>query len=89
MVEHYHYHYQGRVNRLMWFAACLLLLVGIMVLYLTKANQEHYEVQQLQKYCRMVTTYHRTQGERGWPDFKNIYDEECLINEDKSDNSKQ
>ena len=28
-------------------------------------------------YCEMVTIWHESGGENGWPDYRNNYDQEC------------
>jgi len=29
------------------------------------------------QYCEMVTIWHESDGEHGWPDYRNNYDQEC------------
>lgn len=52
-----------------------ILIVVIIVIASTMDYQD--EVKQQLHYCEMVKLYKSSNGENGWPDYKNIYETEC------------
>lgn len=56
-------------------AIATVWLIGMLVV--TLMGQEEIERKQLQNYCDMVDIYKDSEGENGWPDYKNIYDKDC------------
>lgn len=56
----------------------VLAAVGF-ILIAGLVGQSDYEdaLMEEQKYCEMVNEYDMSNGERGWPDYKDIYDSAC------------
>ncbi len=53
------------------------------------AGQTDYEdaVREEQLYCNNVALYKQTQGEQGWPDYREVYNTMCVKNSEKNQNS--
>lgn len=59
-------------------AFALVILGGLIVLTLDHAAGQRDDLEdQRREYCEMVELYRTSQGELGWPDYRNIYSEQC------------
>lgn len=56
-------------------ALAAALLIAILIAMVPESRQEREEQQTL--YCEMVTLSIETNGELGWPDFRNRYTIDC------------
>ena len=54
-------------------------LLGLFLIGLGMAGEGDMREAELQskEYCEMVDLYIRSEGENGWPDYKNTYEEGC------------
>ncbi len=62
----------------------VLLIGGFILGGVGVVGSINTETQQVddQHYCDMVAEYKHSHGQRGWPDFREIYRRECLgVNE--------
>lgn len=55
------------------------LLVCIVAVGMAIVSTMDYqdEVKQQSRYCEMVELFESSNGENGWPDYKDIYQTEC------------
>lgn len=61
------------IERIIMGAASAALITA---LYLTAPEQSEPE-RQAEQYCDMVEAWHDTNGEHGWPDYNENFDEVC------------
>jgi len=59
---------------LVWVSAALVLIIVLLAM-VPEDRQQREEQQTL--YCEMVTLSIETNGELGWPDFRNRYTKDC------------
>lgn len=52
-----------------------LFLLGV-ILLLSVSDSEIQEDAD-QNYCEMVTLFHQSNGDLGWPDYLNTFEKEC------------
>lgn len=58
--------------------------VVILITCLSSATNDHQR--ETEYYCEMVESYKQSDGENGWPDYKEQYDELCTpLERSKSD----
>lgn len=55
----------------------IALLFGLVIYTLGHASGPSDEQMAWVEYCEMVAIYKETNGENGWPDFRDIYEDQC------------
>lgn len=55
----------------------ILALTGLLLFTLGHASGPDDQAMAWVEYCEMHALYIETQGEYGWPDYRDIYEEEC------------
>lgn len=55
----------------------LIIIAGFTVYTIGHASGPDDISMQWTEYCEMVAIYKATNGENGWPDYKDIYSEQC------------
>lgn len=55
----------------------VMILMVLIFLGVSSTFDKEDEKLELRNYCEMVDLFKSSDGENGWPDYKQIYDTEC------------
>lgn len=57
--------------------AFLIVVCIVLIMMFIGSLEEQDQAMGLENYCQMVELYKQTDGENGWPDYRNIYESNC------------
>lgn len=57
--------------------AFLIVVCIVLIMMFIGSLEEQDQAMGLENYCQMVELYKQTDGESGWPDYRNIYESNC------------
>lgn len=59
------------------FTAILIFTCVTVIMLILGSVEEDDQAMQLENYCQMVELNIQSDGVHGWPDYKNIYSDQC------------